>query len=636
MEKIQIQFKESDYKIYYNYCERYYQIHDAVRKRSIQAFLDLFESGILPVDEQDIRRARLILSQRCGDLKKKEDNSRGEDDQTTLLQVRACSDILIFCDDLEKIYRLLQKQGMVKNYLIILGTFSRVIDEAKNSDVSALFDLDDAEIAALADPLAEMVRERLGTDRQWRSVLRELSAVSARFNRVSAGPKFDLDILKIVSPAVVSRFNKDVQSHEIVSVLPSFFKDSELDEFEALLSRTPDVLPDESDMDSNWETISEPLKVIATKVAEQREQYSQNRAELSDQDSLALPSGIFSPGGDVSHALSPSYPGMPQPSGQRVFDIEVSPDGTTHVDSPIKVYPAPEKAAPVAKSGFPSYMPLIIGVSVILLFIIGTLVVTGNWHFMGAGDTTNSTSAALKNTSSQKNTTATVTKTPTTKPVTSKTTAAVQKTTTQAPAATATQQTAYSSTDIGNHLIEVSFGPDYSVIKKPTKDLVSISVSGSNTQDDIDLVQNFISQFNNLSSTTKIASNIELVGKGDIQLVFLPGTSLNQINTDNNATFYKDVNTGSIYFLRTNEQNNDKTYIDSDLDGSERDRWILRAMLANLGFYGETAKYPDSVFYSGDNDVSKLSYIDLKAIQLMYGQKIKNGMTRAVVKTFIQ
>ena len=59
--------------------------------------------------------------------------------------------------------------------------------------------------------------------------------------------------------------------------------------------------------------------------------------------------------------------------------------------------------------------------------------------------------------------------------------------------------------------------------------------------------------------------------------------------------------------------------MNSDLKDEERERWILRAALYNLGFYGETAKYPDSIFYAGTTNSSQLSVIDLKAVQLMYG-----------------
>ena len=58
MKKIQIQFNESDYKVYHNYCLKYYQVHDTARRQSIHAFLDLYEKNLLIVEEQDIRPAR--------------------------------------------------------------------------------------------------------------------------------------------------------------------------------------------------------------------------------------------------------------------------------------------------------------------------------------------------------------------------------------------------------------------------------------------------------------------------------------------------------------------------------------------------------------------------------------------------
>jgi hypothetical protein len=75
-----------------------------------------------------------------------------------------------------------------------------------------------------------------------------------------------------------------------------------------------------------------------------------------------------------------------------------------------------------------------------------------------------------------------------------------------------------------------------------------------------------------------------------------------------------------------------KTYIDSDLTGNQRDYWTLRALLYNLGFTGETSKYPDSLFYAGSTNATQLSTIDWDALQLMYGSKITNGMSKSSVR----
>ena len=102
MEKIQIQFNESDYKVYYDYCLKYYQVHDTVRKQSIHAFLDLFEKGIIPIEEQDIRQTRQFLSEKCDTLRKEHAGAGGEGTATMSLQMRICSDLLLLSEDLEK------------------------------------------------------------------------------------------------------------------------------------------------------------------------------------------------------------------------------------------------------------------------------------------------------------------------------------------------------------------------------------------------------------------------------------------------------------------------------------------------------------------------------------------------------
>jgi len=190
----------------------------------------------------------------------------------------------------------------------------------------------------------------------------------------------------------------------------------------------------------------------------------------------------------------------------------------------------------------------------------------------------------------------------------------------------------YSSADIGNHLVEIAFGPDNSVIKKPTKDLLVVSCVGMYKPDDVALLNTFIGQFNNYSSTTKIAESINFGSAGDIRLDFMPAATLNQVQIDEDtSTVYKDMQTGVTCFIKTP----DTTYVNSDITGNARSRWILRAFLYNLGFYGETVKYSDSLFYAGTTDATHLSAIDLKALQLMYGKKITNGMTKSSVKSTV-
>ena len=107
MEKIRIPVHESEYNVYYDYCLKYYQVHDTVRKQSIHAFLDLYVKGIIPVENQDIRQARNLLAGKCSELKKEQHAPGKESDTTMLFQLRVCSDIALFIEDLEQMYRLI-------------------------------------------------------------------------------------------------------------------------------------------------------------------------------------------------------------------------------------------------------------------------------------------------------------------------------------------------------------------------------------------------------------------------------------------------------------------------------------------------------------------------------------------------
>ena len=114
-------------------------------------------------------------------------------------------------------------------------------------------------------------------------MLHELAIIAARFNQKYSQPKFDLDVALLVGPAVVSHFNKDVESADIYPVLQAYYDESELDEFETFLNQTPDLLRDDQDAGINWDAIYEPLNVVAAAVAAQRDQWSQGRPGLSDQ-----------------------------------------------------------------------------------------------------------------------------------------------------------------------------------------------------------------------------------------------------------------------------------------------------------------------------------------------------------------
>jgi hypothetical protein len=186
----------------------------------------------------------------------------------------------------------------------------------------------------------------------------------------------------------------------------------------------------------------------------------------------------------------------------------------------------------------------------------------------------------------------------------------------------------YSSHEITSHLLEIGFGPNNNVIKKPTQNRLVVSLEGLYNESDITVLNTFIGQFNNYSSSTKISEYINFNRPADIALAFSPANTFSQMNT---SIEYRDPHTGTRYFVVTPE----KTVVNADLQGDERKRWVLRAALYNLGFYGETADYSDSLFFSLKNNVTQLSDVDIKALQLMYGTKVTNGMNKDQIRMYI-
>jgi hypothetical protein len=208
------------------------------------------------------------------------------------------------------------------------------------------------------------------------------------------------------------------------------------------------------------------------------------------------------------------------------------------------------------------------------------------------------------------------------------------------PAGTITQ-TVYSTNDINRHFVDIAFGPDYSTMNKWNKELVHVAITGNYDSNDIKRINNFIQVFNSYSSTTKLSAEVkqgEILG--DIVLIFLPESLLNNINVDNSWKISKNPENGTINFIyKTNPfQNGVNThtvYINSDLKGDARVHWILRSLLYALGFAGETGTYSDSIFYTDSDTTTHRSTIDLKALELMYSTKISSGMSLRQIRQIL-
>ena len=218
----------------------------------------------------------------------------------------------------------------------------------------------------------------------------------------------------------------------------------------------------------------------------------------------------------------------------------------------------------------------------------------------------------------------------------------------------------YTSDQINKHFIDIVFGNDISTINKYPDTLVKDDVTGDFTANDVSILSAFQQQFNNYSSTTQLSSQPIENEQGSIVIDFLPESSLQNlaIDTSYSSTLGKQIinkdgsgNIGSIYRTSISQMPQSQSYpavsaqtsvigngvigtvyINSDLTGDERTHFIIRGLLYYLGFVGQTGIYPDSIFYSGQNNTSTPSIIDWDAISLMYGNTISSGMSLSDVE----
>ena len=185
------------------------------------------------------------------------------------------------------------------------------------------------------------------------------------------------------------------------------------------------------------------------------------------------------------------------------------------------------------------------------------------------------------------------------------------------------------SDDVTQHFMDLSFGGGNSQLQRlpfygpNTKNSVAFDSGGGA---DMDTVLGLIRDFNELSQTNQFQTNFKGGSAGDIVIKFIPQAGMAAIPMDPSLREYKS---GGVSLAKISPST---IYINADLKSSQRDHVIARSFLYELGFRGESLMYPDSVFYYADNTNTKLTLIDKKAIQIMYGPGLRPGMNVSEVR----
>ncbi len=618
MEKIWVQFNESDYQIYHNYCLRYYTINDTTRKRSIHLFLELFEKGMLHVGEHDLGEVFLFFSTKCDELQSDHNPLTKNNSSINLSQFQIFSDIQLLIEDFEKIYRLLQKTGISSNYLLVLATFSKIIEEEKNAYISAVNEYDRNKIESIAPNIAKIIWTRLDSNAEWESALYELTRIVRKFNRTSPDNKIDLDCLFLIGSAVVSHFYDDIGYMEIQSTLERYFDEIELAEFESFLNNKPDLPDIDSDSDSSDSVLFAALKSISCRgidpeyhepVFEPRLLKSADISPAISQSVTLRNSEVIVPYGQIFT----QYSGKINENNSSRFDIGISDTVKSLVVLPEKKIVSPDNV--YMKPVISQYTILIVGFIILILFAITIGPASGIWNpekTMGntsAGITTNMTNPV----NLQKNSSP-LTKIDPANVVADKMNISLQP---------RTNKNGFTSAEINQHINAIASGK--TKIQKPALQIMSIAITGDNNANDTVIVEQFITQFNNYSMTNKFHSTIKPGEMADVVLVFLPQSSLKNIlesESFKGATLSKNPKTGIINYIQQTITiqyiTKEMIYINSDLNDETRTHWILRSLLYKLGFTGESNDFSDSIFYSYSDNTTQLSELDLKVLELMY------------------
>jgi len=186
------------------------------------------------------------------------------------------------------------------------------------------------------------------------------------------------------------------------------------------------------------------------------------------------------------------------------------------------------------------------------------------------------------------------------------------------------------------HLVDIAFGEDNTLLQRwnPTTNngRIIIAVSGGNSGD-IRNLEAAARQFNGLSATNQVSTMIKDTSRGDISVRFIPESGMNGIalNVSDGHTI-KEVIIDGITAARIVPGS---IYLNANLKGNVRNHTLIRSLYYTLGVVGDSDSYQDSLFYSGDNTNTNLTYIDQKALELLYGKRLQPGMSASEVKEIL-
>jgi hypothetical protein len=193
------------------------------------------------------------------------------------------------------------------------------------------------------------------------------------------------------------------------------------------------------------------------------------------------------------------------------------------------------------------------------------------------------------------------------------------------------QPTVLSSEDINLHFIDVAFGSGNIFLERLPLSSRRTTISlNAGRASDRETIESFILKFNVLSQSNKLFENTKTGQSGDIRIKFLSPDGLNAIDLSSEVGWLnREFSCNGMTCAKVKGYD---IYINDQLEGDQRTHYLLRALLYTLGFKGDSLRYRDSIFAFPENNATSLSFLDEKAVQVMYGLGMDNGMTVEDVK----
>jgi len=186
------------------------------------------------------------------------------------------------------------------------------------------------------------------------------------------------------------------------------------------------------------------------------------------------------------------------------------------------------------------------------------------------------------------------------------------------------EHTSFSRSEIA-YFKEISLNVEYGVseskiMKWPNKTL-TIKIYGKPDERSLKCLNSVIVDFNKISKTTQL--KIDDNANSDIDFYFVPDSEFSAIEPK-----YVPGNRGFFYFWIKNDSSceivKSRILISTalDLTPNQRCHIIREELTQSLGFFNDSPKYPNSIFFNGWTDTTEYSEIDKSLIAMLYNTNV--------------